>query len=287
MFERTLDLHSYDETRLHVHSWQAEQADKILVVVHGMGGHGGYYRNSLAPFATLEGAVVYAPDLRGHGRSEGLRGDIDDFKHFQHDVDATIAYARSQHPGLPLFLLGESMGTPIAITYAATSQHRPDGLILVACVVAPTIKPRIDEIFRTTFYFTFNQRKIALPITGREEQGVRDLAFVQELKTDALFNRRVSVRFLTQMTRTMNRAAQMHDKLTMPVLLLQGGKDITIRHRPTRAFFERLAATDKEMHIFPNAFHAILNDPDSPQVRAKIFDWLQRQCLNHALLVGN
>ena len=278
MLEKFFELVSAGNTRLHLHSWQALQPDKVMVMVHGLGGHAGYYRQSVAPYLTEKNVTVYAPDLRGHGLSTGVRGDIEDFQHLQQDVQAAVAFAREQHPGLPLVLLGESMGTPIAITYAAqaTGLSRPEALILAACVVAPTVKPRLDEIFRTGYYFVTNRKKIIIPITGREEQGIRDLEFVQVLKTDPMFNRKVSVRFLLQMSGYMGQAARLHDRLTMPVLLMQGGTDITVRHRATRAFFERIAAADKEMHVFPEAFHAILNDPDSPKVRAIMLNWLER-----------
>ena len=278
MIEKFFELASADSTRLHLHSWQALQPDKVMVMVHGLGGHAGYYRNSVAPYLTEKNVTIYAPDLRGHGLSTGVRGDIENFQHLQQDVQAAVAFAREHHPGLPLVLLGESMGTPIAITYAAqaSGHSRPDALILAACVVAPTVKPRLDEILRTSYYFIANRKKISIPITGREEQGIRDLEFVRVLKTDPMFNRKVSVRFLLQMSGHMNQAARLHDRLTMPVLLMQGGKDITVRHRATRAFFERIAAADKEMHVFPEAFHAILNDPDSPRVRAIMLNWLER-----------
>ncbi len=278
MIEEYFDLPSADHTRLHLHSWRSVDPDKIIVVLHGMGGHGGYYRNSLAPYLTEQRAAIYAPDLRGHGRSDGQRGDIVDFGIFQEDLRAAIEFARQRHPGLPFILLAESMGTPIAINFAAQAQgqYRPDALILAACVIAPTIKPRPGEIFRTSYYMLTNRRKIAIPITGREEQGVRDLDFVQVLKTDPLFNRKISVRFLLQMTGNMNRAARLPASLTMPVLIVQGGKDITIRMRPTRAFFDQIATTEKEMHVFPDALHAVLNDPAAPQVRAVLLEWIER-----------
>jgi len=283
--QETFKLASTDGMRLHVYSWTgALTPDKVVIVIHGMGGHSGYYNDSLAPYLVPTGAAVYAPDLRGHGHSEGSRGDIPSFEHYQRDVEAVVRWARLRHPGLPVFLLGESMGTSIAIVYAAcaTAEIRPDGLILVACVVAPTLKPRFDEFVRTFWYASHNRLKVVLPITGREEQGIRDMAFVKVLKTDALFNRYVSVRFLTSMTSNMSRAARLHKQLHLPVLLLQGGLDITVRHRPTRTFFKRIAATDKEMYVFPEAFHAILNDPDAPLVRRRILDWLQRQTTNHS-----
>ena len=278
--EQTIRLKSSDGLNLHLHSWQgAAQPDKIMLVVHGMGGHGAYYTASLAPYLVPARTFLYALDLRGHGKSDGVRGDIVTFEHFQRDLRAAVLHLRELHPNLPLFMLAESMGTSIAINYAATAAGpaRPDFLALIACVIAPTLKPRPDEIVRTLYYCMRDRQRVALPITGREEQGIRDTAFIQVLKTDELFNRKVSVRFLSGMTLHMRRAARSHQKLTMPLFAAQGGKDITVNHRRTRAFFGRIAAPDKELHYFPDAFHAILNDPESPTVRQLLLTWMERQ----------
>lgn len=270
---------SYGQT-LHLHSWfGTAQPDKIMVIVHGMGGHGGYYATSLAPYIAPVGVALYAPDLRGHGLSEGRRGDIETFNLFQDDVATVIRWVRQRHPGLPLFLLGESMGTPIAITYVATApaDARPDFLALIACVVSPTLKPHLDEIFRTLYYLVRDRRRTVIPITGREEEGVRDLEFIKVLRADELFNRKVSVRFLSSMTLYMQRASRLYLRLTLPVFMAQGGLDITVRHRQTRAFFARIASADKELHYFPEAYHALLNDPDAPQVRQRLLEWMERK----------
>ena len=278
-----------DALRLNLHVWRRHGADVIevaspapqmvVVIAHGLGGHAGYYHDSLAPYLAAAGAAVYAPDLRGHGLSDGLRGDIANFDHFQRDIAAAVRHARTAHPDLPLFLLGESMGTPLVITYCATGapDAQPDGLILAACVVAPTVTPHPDEVARTLWYATTNRRRPALPITGREEQGVRDPLFVQVLKSDPMFNKKVSVRFLSGMALAMRRAGKMGGRLRLPTLVMQGGKDITIRWRATHAFYRSIAAADTEIHIFPDAYHAILNDPDSPRVRAVLLAWLARQ----------
>lgn len=279
MVEQAYQLESFDGTRLHTYSWEVEKPEMFMVVVHGLGGHCGYYRESIAPYANANNISVYAPDLRGHGKSEGMRGDIEDFNYLLQDLATAIAFARQRHPNLPFVLLGESMGTPIAISYVtqSTGLYRPDLLVLAACVVAPTVKPRRDELIRTPFYAAVNRKKIAIPINGREEEGSRDPAHVEAMKTDPLFNQRVSVRFLLQMTGLMNRAAKAYKYLTMPTLILQGGKDIAVRMRPTRAFFDNIPAEGKEMHIFPDAFHTILNDPDSEKARAILFEWLKKQ----------
>lgn len=279
MIERNYQLAGFDGTRLHTYSWEVDNPEMFIVVAHGLGGHSGYYRASLAPFANAHNISVYAPDLRGHGQSEGVRGDTEDFHYLLQDLGSAIAFARARHPEIPFVLLGESMGTPIAINYVsqATGIYRPDLLVLAACVVAPKVKPRPIELVRTPFYAVAGRKKIAIPINGREEEGSRDPDHIEAMKTDPLFNKKVSVRFLLQMTNIMNRAIQAYSYLTMPVLILQGGRDAAARLRPTRAFFEKIPASGKEMHVFPEAFHTILNDPVSDKARAILFEWLEKR----------
>jgi alpha-beta hydrolase superfamily lysophospholipase len=281
--EEATKLSSKDGLILHLRGWLPHTTpNKVVVVLHGMGGHGGYYASSIAPYVVPHGSAVYAPDLRGHGLSDGLRGDIESFGYFQQDVETVVRWARLKHPDLPLFLMAESMGTSIAINYVAQAAPEilPEGLILVACVIAPTVTPSVREVARTMWYLARDRRRPALPITGREELGIRDHEFIKVLKSDELFNRRVSVRFLSTMTTHMQQAARRHSAINLPVLLMQGGRDYTIRHKPTRAFFDRIPSSDKEVHIFPDAYHALLNDPDAPHVRERIINWLERQSRN-------
>src|SRR5207248_2483063 len=103
----------------------------------GLGGHGGYYK-ALASHLAAEGTVVIAPDLRGHGRSEGTRGDIDRFDRYLEDVDTAVTWARTCWPNKPVILLGESMGASIAIQYIATIEIPLSGRKSVGL---PNLKP--------------------------------------------------------------------------------------------------------------------------------------------------
>ena len=74
-----------DEVNIFIHAWVPGNAQRILLCIQGLGGHGGYYEE-LACQLALEGTIVVAPDLRGHGRSEGVRGDSDGFDRYLADV---------------------------------------------------------------------------------------------------------------------------------------------------------------------------------------------------------
>jgi|GEM_PF-672788 len=268
-----------DGLKLFIRCWRkATNPDKIVVIVHGFGAHGGTYKTVLVPDLLKENAVVYIPDLRGHGYSEGERGYVERFEDFHLDLISTIKLARLHHPGVPLYLLGESMGTSIVINYTMTSlaAYQPDAVILLACVVAPSVTPRPLEVIRFLYFMLLNQNRCAIPITGREEQGVRNPEAIREMKEDPLYIRKVSVKFLMKMVKYMRQAARLGIGLNKPVFIAQGGKDIAINPKLTKKFFGAIVAKEKEVHFFPQAFHSILNDPDAPLVRQRLLNWMKK-----------
>ncbi len=92
-------------------------ANRVVVLAHGFGEHSGRYSHVIDRLVE-DGAVVYAPDHRGHGRSEGPRAVVDDLDAMVEDLDLVVQSTKEDNPGLPLVLLGHSMGGLMAIRYA-------------------------------------------------------------------------------------------------------------------------------------------------------------------------
>ncbi|MEZ5301790.1 MAG: alpha/beta fold hydrolase [Verrucomicrobiales bacterium] len=81
------------------------------------------------------GPAVYAPELRGQGNdpAEGDRGDIRSPRRWIEDAADFTGLVRARHPGVPVFWIGESLGSLIALhTAAGYPEIGPDGLILLA-----------------------------------------------------------------------------------------------------------------------------------------------------------
>src|SRR5205085_5254293 len=118
---------------------------------------------------------VVALDLRGHGHSEGRRGDIDRFDRYLEDVDAAITCGQSFWPDKPLILLGESMGAAIAIQYIAHYRSAMiAGLVLISPVLRASIRPTMREVTRYLRSLLLAPSSPSIPISGREELGCRD-----------------------------------------------------------------------------------------------------------------
>lgn len=96
--------------------WAVETPRFVVVISHGYGEHARRYDHVVARLAAA-GAEVYAPDHQGHGRSDGTRVFIETFDDYARDLGAVIELAAERHRGLPIVLIGHSMGGAIAARY--------------------------------------------------------------------------------------------------------------------------------------------------------------------------
>ena len=269
---------TFDKVNLFVRAWIADNPQRVLVCVQGLGGHGGYYEE-LARRLALGDTIVVAPDLRGHGYSEGARGDIDGFDRYLADIDAAVTWASATWPGTPIFVLGESMGASIAIQYVASGHYsahqiRLAGLVCVSPVLSSAIRPTFGEVIHFVRSLLIAPKHPSIAVTGREELGCRDPAFNALLRADPLFVRLVSVRFLTMLTVWLWQSKRKAHQVSLPLLVLLGGCDNVARRSGTSAFLRRVPAREQRIVTFPRAYHCLLRDPDTPVVVKVLSAWL-------------
>ena len=103
--------------RLAVHRWDPAEPQRIVVLAHGYGEHAGRYEH-VADRLTADGALVVAPDHAGHGRSDGERALIEDLERLVDDLAAVGAAVLAERPGLPVALVGHSLGAIVATRLA-------------------------------------------------------------------------------------------------------------------------------------------------------------------------
>ena len=111
------------EGRVSVRVWEHPGARRLVVIAHGYGEHIERY-DHVARALRARGAAVYGPDHLGHGRSAGERVLIADLEHVVDDVGRVVECAQSADPGLPVVLLGHSMGGLIATRLAQRAERR-------------------------------------------------------------------------------------------------------------------------------------------------------------------
>jgi alpha-beta hydrolase superfamily lysophospholipase len=131
-----------DKKGIRVHRWLPEGKPKaILLVAHGMAEHGSRY-GRLAGVLTAAGWAVYAPDHRGHGETAasgelGWFAERNGFARVVEDLHEIGLAAQAEHPGLPLFLFGHSMGSILSEAYIGKYGEGLAGCALCGLVEPP------------------------------------------------------------------------------------------------------------------------------------------------------
>src|SRR5215210_5429594 len=130
----------------YVHRWTAGEPRLIVVIAHGFGEHAGRYEHVARRLVDELGAAVYAPDHRGHGRTDGATGRVDDAEAMVDDLHDVAEQARAEHPGLPLALLGHSMGGLLATRYAQRHPGELAALVLSGPLIGAN--PIVAELLK-------------------------------------------------------------------------------------------------------------------------------------------
>jgi len=255
-------------------SWRAQAPTRAVVVIsHGAGEHSGRYERVAIPLAGL-GYPVYALDHRGHGRSEGRRALVDRIDNAAADLDVLIDRARGEHPQVPLFLLGHSLGGTIALRYALAHQEKLDGLILSGPVAAIELPPAPLRLAA---------RALSATVPGVGVLAVdpavvsRDPAEVEAYRTDPLVHHgKLPVRTVAEIAAATEAFPEQVGSLTLPLLLVHGSEDRLAPVQGSRMVYERASSQDKTLKIYEGFFHEVLNEPleDRERVLADIVAWL-------------
>ncbi|XP_004461226.1 monoglyceride lipase isoform X4 [Dasypus novemcinctus] len=249
--------------------WKPARAPRALVFVsHGAGEHCGRYEE-LAQMLTGLDLLVFAHDHVGHGQSEGERMVVSDFHIFIRDVLQHVDAVQKEQPGLPVFLLGHSMGGAIAILTAAEKPNHFSGMILISPLVLAN--PESATTFKVLAAKVLN---LVLPnlSLGPIDSSVlsRNKVEVDIYNADPLICRAgLKVCFGIQLLNAVSRVERALPRLTLPVLLLQGSADRLCDSRGAYLLMEAAKSQDKTLKIYEGAYHVL--HKELPEVTNSVF----------------
>jgi alpha-beta hydrolase superfamily lysophospholipase len=222
-------------------------------------------------FAPL-GVEVIAPDLRGHGRSEGQRGYIGSWSELRDDLHAFVTRARREAPTLPLFLIGTSLGGLVVLDYALHDAHGLRGVIALSPPLGPLGVPAPLLVLGRVLSRVWPRFSLD---TGMDLSGLtRDPSVLAQVLADPLFHRRGTARLSTEVTRTIARVQAGAPAFPVPLLLLHGGADRMVPPDGSRRFAARVGHPDATLIEYPGAYHALLGDLDAQRVLADMAHWI-------------
>lgn len=258
--------------RLFRQTWRpVGPARAVLVNLHGLGDHSGLYPTVVEHF-TARGFAVHAPDLRGNGRSPGQRAYVSRWDVFREDLRRFLESVRSEEPGLPLFLLGNSLGGLIVLEYAL---HHPEGIRAVVAASPPLGRLGIPaSLLLLGRFLSWVAPRFALR-TGMDLGGLaRDPVVVETVLSDPLFHRWGTARLSTEVQAAIARVQEGAPRFPLPVLVLHGGADRMVLPDGSRTFIERVGHPDHQLLEYPEAFHVLFADLDRERALADVERWV-------------
>jgi acylglycerol lipase len=254
----------------------------VMVAVHGLSGAALDYE-PLGHRLALLGIPTYAPELRGQGNDPDpkRRGDLDRLETWYADLHTFLVLVRSQHPDVPLYYYGESMGAALLTRFLAqaTLSDQPAGLILASPVVALQEKPPgwMNLLFRFLLLvwptFRIDVRKLAkkdeAPRHVTRDETHREWFKTAPHKLDCF-----TIRFFKCLHDLIAGCHDAATRIVVPVLVIYARHDIFIRAELVESFFEQLGSKDKELGFFPESYHLLLHDHDREDVLQRVVTWL-------------
>lgn len=297
-------LDQADGTALVVREWapDATPVRGVVVIAHGMAEHSGRYAR-LASALAATGFAVVAPDHRGHGETAGspekigYLGDDGGWASVVADLRTLVHRARAEHPGVPVILLGHSMGSLLARTFALDHGDEIDGLVLSGTAGDPgplgVIGLRIalaekrfrgarhrstlmDKLTFGAYNKPFAPGRTGFEWLSRDEAEVD--AYVADPACGGVFTSGFYVDLLSAMPaiNSDRRVGRMPKGL--PVLLMSGDADPVGANgtgvRQVAARLRNVGMTDVSLRLYPGARHEIFNETNRSEVTSELLDWL-------------
>lgn len=243
----------------------------IVLLVHGLGEHVGRY-DPVARTLCGWGFAVRGYDHWGHGESTGLPGSLPSDTRLLDDLAEVVDATRAQHaPGVPLILLGHSLGGLVVGRFVALQMRPVDALVMsspaldagmnafqkLLVAVLPTLLPNL---------------RVGNGLNARYLS--HDPAVVQAYQHDPKVHDRISTRLARFIADSGPATLAAAPQWTAPTLLLYAGEDKLVSPAGSRQFAATAPADVVQSRCFETMYHEIFNERDAAPVFDTLKAWL-------------
>jgi alpha-beta hydrolase superfamily lysophospholipase len=271
-----------DGAKLPVRSWLPEKQPfkAIIVAVHGFND----YSNSFTlpgNYLRQYGIACYAYDQRGFGAASG-RGLWAGEEAYTSDLSSVVKEVRKEHPDVPLYVMGESMGGAVTIV-TMTGQNPPDvdGVILIA----PAVWGRQTMPWYQRWLLAITAHTVPwLELTGKGLKVIAtdNIEVRRAISRDPLFIKATRIDSIFGLTNLMDEALSSAEKLHLPALVQYGKKDQIIPKDPTLLMLGKMPKTTRKA-FYADGYHMLLRDLQREKPLSDIVAWIMD---HNALLVN-
>ncbi len=243
-----------------------------ILIIHGYGEHSGRYVHVIEAFAA-RGYAVFVPDYRGHGRSSRTLGDLEGRNKIREDLHILTQTISQQCPGLPVVLLGHSMGGMFALYQLLKYQDQYVAAVLSApAILLPEgISPLIKAMAGVLAGIVPK-----LPVQELDlSEATRNMEMRAEDEKDPLqYKGKARARTGNETILAQQEIQDRLNEISLPLLIMHGDDDKVIDPAATEIVYSRASSQDKTKKLWPGLYHELMNEPEREKVFEFIFTWL-------------
>jgi len=301
------NLTAKDGLPLFVRKWvdESKATKAILQIAHGMGEHSARY-DDFAGFMAKNGFVVYANDHRGHGETArtdselGFFDEQDGWNKVVEDVYLLSLESKKTDPGLPLFLLGHSMGSFIArdliSKYSADYQGvvlsgttgDPGAIAVVGTLIGKLLAALQGKTHKNKFLHNTAFGKFNAPFKPNRTDFdwlSRDEQVVDKYAADPKCGMTMSIGFILDLTGGISYInspeAFNGTGIDLPILMISGQEDpVSEGGKGVKEVYEKYitrGVKDLEIKLYDQCRHEILNELNKEEVYEDVLNWMSRR----------
>jgi alpha-beta hydrolase superfamily lysophospholipase len=278
MYKRSeLFFKGHDGTKLFLQKWSTSNAKGTVLITHGQAEHSDCY-NRFVNGLDGQGWNFIAWDLRGHGKSEGVRGYAKDFDDYVLDqkifFDLCLNLPEVQKK--PVVILAHSMGGLIQIcnlserTYAGITAQVLSSPLLGVAVEVPEWKDK-GAGFVNAFV-----PKLTLGNEIKNEDLTRDIEIMREFEQDTYRHGRISASVYLGFKREFKKVAGYASSISLPTMLHISDKDPVVSSPAAINFFDAIASENKLLKIVDGGKHELYNDICRAEVYKAVAEFLKQ-----------
>lgn len=262
-----------DGAVLPVRSWipPTEPAKAVIVALHGFNDYS-FFFSKPAEYLSQHGIACYAYDQRGFGQTLG-RGLWAGVEAYAEDLRNFAAQVRRRHPGIPLYVLGESMGGAVAVVAMASSPFAEGLIVSSPAVWGRSTMPWYQRAALETLAHTVPW--LRLTGEGLKIMASDNIEMLRALGRDPWVIKATRVDAMYGLADLMDAALVDAEKLRLPTLVLYGGRDQVVPRAPVERMLAKMQAPQTRAAFYANGYHMLLRDLQAETFWRDIAAWVE------------
>lgn len=266
---------SHDDLEMYTQSWEPEENSKAVVcLVHGLGEHSGRYAHVGEAFSEA-GFALAGFDLRGHGKSGGLRGHIPSFDAFMDDIEGFVKQVNISFEELPRFLYGHSLGGILVMNYVLRRKLEFNGVISTGAGLRTTLEEQAGKVMMARVLGTL-MPSVAIPSGLNPNDISRKKEVIDAYVNDPLVHDRMTLGFGKIMLAVLPWTFEHAHEFSLPLLIMHGTDDKLGYPRGSEEF-AGYVKKNCTLKLWEGMYHEIHNEPEQDEVFAFMIDWMNSQ----------